>query len=108
MRRLGCAAVAVLLIVGCSSSGDDDDGDLEIRSSTTVSDDGWLEQFEPFTEVVERDGHTIGVKSDEGNIYTQDCDLAEELTSEGDEFGPSERDPVTQEYEAGYGHVCDR
>lgn len=97
----------VVLLAGCGSGSDDKPVTLDTRSTTTVAEVDWLDQFEPFTSVEEIDGHTVGIMADDRVIYVQDCDVAETLTAEGGRFGPGPRDPETLDYEPGYGSVCE-
>lgn len=106
MRRVA-AVLLVLMVAACGGDGTSGDGTIDTRDPTTVGETAWMEQFEPFTSTTVIDGQQVGVMEDEGTIYVQDCALAEELTGEGGVFGPSPRDPVSGDFEPGYGSVCE-
>lgn len=108
MRKITAVVVLVATVTACGGGGgaDDDADTIDTRSPTTADRTEWLDQYEPFTKVVEVDGQKVGLMEDEKTLYTYDCDLAERLTAEGGDYGPSERDPVTGDFTFGYGTVC--
>ena len=81
MRRW--ALVLVVLAVG--ACGDDDAGDAETPATTR-----FIEQFGDDIDRVETIGTVqVGIDDDERVVYLEDCELAEDLTAAGGDFGPA-------------------
>ena len=91
MRRW--ALVLAALAVG--ACGDDDAGDAETPATTS-----FIEQFDDDIDRVEIIGTVeVGIDDDEQVVYLDDCELAEELTAAGGDFGPASET-------VGYAFVC--
>ena len=89
MRRWGFALV-LLLAAACS----DDTSDAEPPPSE------FLEQFDDVIDRVETIGGVqVGIDDDAQVVYLADCELAEELTAAGGDYGPASET-------VGYTFVC--
>lgn len=94
-----CIAAALLvLLMACG--GDDD------PSSPVDAERKFLDNWPEIPGGPDFEGHETRVDEDERVLYICDCDAAERATRSGGPYGPSPRDPVTQESEAGYAHIC--
>lgn len=98
MRFTAVCVVVVVLVSGCS-----DDGSGGGRGGGSSSGEvGFLEGWQEMDpELVEGEYEGVAILVDEGErvVYFEDCDLAEEATSAGHEYGPADG-------EAGYASVC--
>jgi hypothetical protein len=100
---LGIAAA----FVGLTSCGSDSSTSDAIGADSS-SPPEWVQQISSDASNVKRaddvDGADVWVDDEEEIVYTQDCDLAEELVSEGGEYGPhtdAQGEPVN-----GYADIC--
>jgi hypothetical protein len=98
MRRLIAAAVTLLLLAaGCGSDG-------PAGPSGEAEQPGY--EIPEGAEKTTIEGVTVYVDEDERMIYTEDCDLAERITEEGEEYGPVPRNDDGSGGETGYGSIC--
>lgn len=87
--------VACVVLLGC---GDDDGGEGGGGSQQEGFLDQWASENPDLVEA-EYEGQRILVDEGERTVYSDDCDLVDEATSEGHEYGPSEG-------ETGYASIC--
>jgi hypothetical protein len=85
----------VLAVLAVGACGDDDAGDAETPTTTS-----FIEQFGDDVDRVESIGTVdVGIDDDEQVVYLDDCELAEDLTAAGGDFGPASET-------TGYAVVC--
>lgn len=95
---------------GCGGGSGDDEATPptagEVTAATTSPTAGrWLDQFDGLRPAGEVDGQPVAVDEDERTIYVEDCNVARRLTSQGERFGPTDRDAEGNST-PGYGSVC--
>lgn len=105
MRRALTITLLAALLFAC---GDDTTPEPDPTQEEAVT--AWLDQWDDgrFDRIEEHNGTPVGISETERNVYTEDCDLLDQLISQGGQYGPSERDPDTLDYTPGYGGICDR
>ena len=85
----------MLAVLAGGACADDDGDDADEPASSA-----FLEQFADDIDRIETIGGVrVGIDDDEQVVYLDDCELAEELTAAGGEFGPASET-------VGYAVVC--